>query len=124
MFRGADAFNSFSVDDLDRAKQFYGDTLGLEVSEEPQGLVLRLGGGGRVFVYSKDDHEPATFTILNFPVEDIESAVTDLADKGVSFEQYEGSDERGIHRGDFGPAMAWFKDPAGNFISVLEDRGS
>ena len=122
MFRNSKAFSTFSVDDVPRAKQFYGETLGLDVSDEMGGLGLHLAGGGEVFVYPKDDHEPATFTVLNFPVDDIEAAVDGLTDAGVRFEQYGGAletDERGIHRGE-GPTIAWFKDPAGNILSVLE----
>jgi catechol 2,3-dioxygenase-like lactoylglutathione lyase family enzyme len=122
MFKSAKAFSGFSVDDLDRAKEFYGGTLGLTVTENPAGLELRLGGGATVFVYPKDNHEPATFTILNFPVENIEQAVDGLAGAGVQFERYEGmpQDDRGIARGGGGPNIAWFKDPAGNILSVLE----
>ena len=111
------------VTDLDRAKQFYGDTLGLNVSESPAGLELHLGGGGTVFVYPKgEQHTPASFTILNFPVENIDQAVDDLAKAGVQFERYDGmnQDDRGIMRGGDGPTIAWFKDPAGNILSVLE----
>jgi catechol 2,3-dioxygenase-like lactoylglutathione lyase family enzyme len=122
MFKEATAFSGFSVDDLDRAKQFYEETLGLNVSENPAGLELELGGGGRVFVYPKPNHEPATFTVLNFPVANIEQAVDDLTAAGVRFERYDGmeSDERGISRGGDGPTIAWFKDPAGNILSVLQ----
>jgi len=123
MFKDTNAFSGFSVDDLDRAKEFYGKTLGLTVTENPAGLELHLGGGGSVFVYPKgEQHTPASFTILNFPVEDIEHAVDDLATAGVSFERYDGveQDDRGIARGGGGPNIAWFKDPAGNILSVLE----
>jgi catechol 2,3-dioxygenase-like lactoylglutathione lyase family enzyme len=122
MFKAANAFSGFSVDDLERAKQFYGETLGLNVSENPAGLELQLGGGARVFVYPKPNHEPATFTVLNFPVANIDQAVDDLTAAGVRFERYEGmeSDERGVSRGGGGPTIAWFKDPAGNILSVLE----
>jgi len=123
MFKNTKAFSGFSVDDLSRAKQFYGDTLGLDVSEEPEGLRLQLGGGGAVFVYPKPNHTPATFTILNFPVEDVEQAVDELTQAGVQFEHYTGelqTDEKGIFRGR-GPKIAWFKDPAGNILSVLEE---
>jgi len=122
MFKDTKAFSGFSVDDLDRAKEFYGETLGLNVSENPAGLELKLGGG-TVFVYPKgEQHTPASFTILNFPVDDIEGAVDELTAAGVSFERYDGleQDERGIARGGGGPNIAWFKDPAGNIISVLE----
>jgi catechol 2,3-dioxygenase-like lactoylglutathione lyase family enzyme len=123
MFKHANAFSGFSVDDLERAKQFYGETLGLSVSENPAGLELQLGGGARVFVYPKPNHEPATFTILNFPVASIDEAVDELAAVGVTFERYDGmeQDDRGIARGG-GPNIAWFKDPAGNILSVLEEQ--
>jgi catechol 2,3-dioxygenase-like lactoylglutathione lyase family enzyme len=123
MFKGTKAFSGFSVDDLDRAKEFYGGTLGLSVSENPAGLELQLGGGGTVFVYPKgEQHTAASFTILNFPVDDIEHAVDDLTAAGVEFERYDGmqQDERGIARDGGGPNIAWFKDPAGNILSVLE----
>jgi catechol 2,3-dioxygenase-like lactoylglutathione lyase family enzyme len=123
MFKDANAFSGFSVDDLDRAKEFYGETLGLSVSENPAGLELQLGGGGRVFVYPKPNHEPATFTILNFAVPSIDQAVDELAAAGVIFERYDGmeQDEKGIARGP-GPEIAWFKDPAGNILAVLESE--
>jgi catechol 2,3-dioxygenase-like lactoylglutathione lyase family enzyme len=123
MFKNTKAFSGFSVDDLDRAKEFYGGTLGLSVSENPAGLELQLGGGGTVFVYPKgEQHTAASFTILNFPVDDIEHAVDDLTAAGVEFERYDGmqQDERGIARDGGGPNIAWFKDPAGNILSVLE----
>jgi catechol 2,3-dioxygenase-like lactoylglutathione lyase family enzyme len=123
MFKDTKAFSGFSVDDLDRAKEFYGGTLGLSVSENPAGLELQLGGGGTVFVYPKgEQHTAASFTILNFPVDDIEHAVDDLTAAGVEFERYDGmqQDERGIARDGGGPNIAWFKDPAGNILSVLE----
>jgi catechol 2,3-dioxygenase-like lactoylglutathione lyase family enzyme len=123
MFKDTKAFSGFSVDDLDRAKEFYGGTLGLSVSENPAGLELQLGGGGTVFVYPKgEQHTAASFTILNFPVDDIEHAVDDLTAAGVEFERYDGmqQDERGIARDGGGPSIAWFKDPAGNILSVLE----
>ena len=123
MFRTSKAFSGFSVDDLDRAREFYGETLGLEVDDDGPGLNLGIEGRTPVFVYPKRDHEPATFTILNFPVDDIERAVDDLAARGVAFERYEGTeletDERGIFRGG-GPLIAWFKDPAGNVLSVIQ----
>ena len=121
MFKNTKAFSGFSVDDLQKAKQFYGETLGLEVSEK-MGLELHIAGGNNIFVYPKPNHIPATFTILNFLVDDIEKAVEELTKKGVIFEKYEGAiktDEKGIHRGE-GPTIAWFKDPAGNILSVLE----
>jgi catechol 2,3-dioxygenase-like lactoylglutathione lyase family enzyme len=128
MFKDTKAFSSFSVDDLNKAKEFYGQTLGLEVSETPEGLGLRIAGGGQVFIYPKPNHEPATFTVLNFPVEKIDKAVDQLTKLGVRFEQYEGemkTDEKGIFRGAAsgeGPNIAWFKDPAGNVLSVLEEK--
>ncbi|MEA2632494.1 MAG: hypothetical protein QOE66_2713 [Chloroflexota bacterium] len=120
MFKDANAFSGFSVDDLERAKQFYGETLGLSLSENPAGLELQLGGGARVFVYPKPNHEPATFTILNFPVADIEAAVDELVARGVRFEHDDWVDARGINRRG-GPLIAWFKDPAGNVLSVLQE---
>ena len=126
MLKESQAFSGFAVPDIDAAKRFYGETLGLEVSEEAMGLLaLRLGGGGSVMVYPKDDHEPATYTILNFPVGDIDGAVDELAGRGVEFERYEGfeQDEKGIARssGEGGPDIAWFRDPAGNILSVLTE---
>ena len=121
MFKDTHAFSGFSADDIPRAKQFYGETLGLNVTDEMGGLALHLGGGANVFIYPKDNHVPATFTVLNFPVADVEQAVDQLTEAGVTFERYDGieSDEKGIHRGD-GPTIAWFKDPAGNILSVLD----
>ena len=122
MFSKTKAFSSFSADDLDKAKAFYGQKLGLEVSQTPEGLELRLAGGGQVFIYPKPNHEPASFTVLNFIVDDIDQAVDQLSSRGIRFEQYEGeikTDEKGIHR-NAGPKIAWFKDPAGNILSVLE----
>jgi predicted enzyme related to lactoylglutathione lyase len=122
MFKDTPAFSGFSVDDIPRAKQFYGETLGLNVTDEMGGLALHLAGGGNVYIYGKDNHEPATFTILNFPVPDVEAAVDRLTEAGVPFEHYEGelqTDEKGIMRGE-GPTIAWFKDPAGNILSVLD----
>jgi catechol 2,3-dioxygenase-like lactoylglutathione lyase family enzyme len=115
------AFSGFAVPDIEAAREFYGDTLGLEVSEEHGLLTLKLAGDRPTLIYPKPDHEPASFTILNFPVEDIEQAVDDLTERGVTFERYEGfeQDERGIFRGG-GPLIAWFKDPAGNVLSVLQ----
>jgi catechol 2,3-dioxygenase-like lactoylglutathione lyase family enzyme len=126
MFKDAKAFSGFSVDDLKKAKEFYRQTLGLEVSETKEGLGLRLAGGVQVFIYPKPNHEPATFTILNFRVNDIDQAVDQLTTLGVRFEHYEGemkTDEKGIFRGAAhgeGPNIAWFKDPAGNILSVLQ----
>ena len=126
MFRDTKAFSSFSVNDLNQAKEFYGQTLGLEISETEEGLGLKLSGGGEVFLYPKPNHQPASFTVLNFAVDNIDSGVAQLKQRGVSFEQYEGeikTDENGIHRGGDGggPNIAWFKDPAGNILSVLEE---
>lgn len=126
LFKNSKAFSSFSVDDLQKAKKFYGATLGLEVDERPEGLELRLGGGGQVFIYPKPNHTPASFTILNFPVDDIDQAVGQLVKHGVTFEHYDQpeikTDEKGIARSDGrGPNIAWFKDPAGNILSVLQD---
>ena len=127
MLETSKAFSGFAVDDLDRAREFYGDTLGLEVEMiEPPGLLsLRLAGGTVVLVYPKPDFTPATYTVLNFPVADVEAAVDELAGRGVAFERYEGfdQDEKGIARGP-GPAIAWFTDPAGNILSVLEQEAS
>lgn len=126
LFTGA--FSSFSVDDVKEAKKFYGKTLGIEVAgTEEGGLQLNIEDSGAVFIYPKEDHEPATFTVLNFNVDDIEQAVDELADRGIEFESYEGemeTDEKGIFRGKdsgHGPNIAWFKDPAGNFLSVIEN---
>jgi catechol 2,3-dioxygenase-like lactoylglutathione lyase family enzyme len=123
MFKDTKAFSGFSVDDVPRAKQFYGETLGLEVADEGDAFFIRIAGGGQVFAYPKGDaHEPASFTILNFPVDDIEAAVAALKERGVEFERYEGSenetDADGIFRGG-GPPIAWFRDPAGNVLSVI-----
>ena len=124
MFKGT-AFSGFSVNDLQKAKQFYGRTLGLDVSEDRGMLWIHTPGGGKVFVYPKPNHAPATFTILNFPVESVDRAVDDLTGKGVRFEIYDQpdlkTDSRGILRGN-GPTIAWFKDPAGNILSVLEGK--
>ena len=123
MFKESKAFSGFSSNEIAASKQFYAETLGLDVSEEMGGLALHLAGGGEVFVYPKDDHVPATFTVLNFPVRDVEAAVDRLTAAGVGLERYEGfgQDEKGIARGDEGPTIAWFKDPAGNILSVLEE---
>jgi catechol 2,3-dioxygenase-like lactoylglutathione lyase family enzyme len=125
MFAETRAFSGFSVNDMAAAKEFYGQTLGLEIEENPQGLLLKIAGGTAVFVYAKGDHIPATYTMLNFPVEDIDKAVDDLTRKGIKFEQYgKFTDEKGIARGrsnNQGPDIAWFKDPAGNILSVLQD---
>jgi catechol 2,3-dioxygenase-like lactoylglutathione lyase family enzyme len=118
------AFSTYSTNDVARAREFYGDTLGLDVEEQMGGLAVHLAGGGEVFLYPKDDHEPATFTVLNFPVDDIDDAVDRLGAAGVAFEQYEhlGTDAQGISRPEDGPTgIAWFKDPAGNILSVLQE---
>jgi predicted enzyme related to lactoylglutathione lyase len=127
MFRNTKAFSSFSVNDLKKAKEFYGKTLGLEVSEMGMGhLDLQIAGGAHILIYPKSNHTPATFTVLNFPVADIEEAVDQLTKLGVRFEQYDQpeikTDAKGIARGNEGPNIAWFKDPAGNILSVLEDE--
>ena len=121
MFENTKAVSSFAVDDIPKAKQFYSETLGLRVSEENGMLTLHIAGDRDTLVYPKEDHAPAVFTILNFPVDDIEKAVDDLSARGVSFERYEGfgQDERGIAR-EGGPPIAWFTDPAGNILSVLK----
>ena len=121
------AFSSFSADDIGEAKKFYGETLGVDVSEVGDGLQLNFDDGGSVFIYPKDDHEPATFTVLNFNVDDIDKAVEELKTRGITFESYGGeleTDENDVFRGKDsgnGPNIAWFKDPAGNFISVIEN---
>jgi len=122
MFGNTKAFSGFSVDDLAAAKKFYGETLGLDVEESGPGLRLNIAGGNGVIVYPKPNHEPATYTVLNFPVDDIDQAVDQLSAKGVAFERYENTDDKGIARGraaNQGPDIAWFKDPAGNILSVL-----
>jgi len=125
MFHHSKPFSGFSVNDLEKAKKFYQDTLGLEVSDAPMGaLELSIDDDTKVFVYEKPNHSAATFTILNFPVDDVDRAVDELTDRGVRFEVYKDgdlkTDAKGIHRGEEGPRIAWFKDPAGNFLSVLE----
>lgn len=122
-FKNTKAFSSFSVKDLDEAKRFYGQTLGLEVSESDEGLILQTKGGIDVFIYPKPDHTPATFTVLNFVVDDVERAVDELTKMGIRFQIYEKgelkTDDRGVFQGK--PKIAWFKDPAGNFLSILEN---
>lgn len=125
MFKPKTAFSGFSVNDLAKAKEFYTQTLGLEVAEEGVGLRLHLPGGGTAFAYPKDDHQPATFTLLDFVVDDIDEAVDQLKSRGVNFDRYEGmsQDEKGIMRGisqNMGPDIAWFQDPAGNVLAVLQ----
>jgi catechol 2,3-dioxygenase-like lactoylglutathione lyase family enzyme len=121
MLKDSHAFSGFSSNDIAAAKTFYGDTLGLDVSEDNGMLNLTFAGGGRGIIYPKPNHEPATFTVLNFPVDDLEATVDRLAAAGVVFERYDGltQDERGIARDTQGPAIAWFKDPAGNILSVI-----
>lgn len=125
MFEHTKAFSGFSVDDIEAARDFYGGTLGLEVEDlPPHGLLrLKVDGGNPTLVYPKEDHEPATFTILNFPVTDVEGTVAALRERGVEFERYEGTPmetgEDGVFRGG-GPLIAWFRDPAGNVLSVVE----
>jgi catechol 2,3-dioxygenase-like lactoylglutathione lyase family enzyme len=128
MFKASKAFSSFSVDDIPKAKEFYGQTLGLEVTDHrDMGLLeLSLATGGKVMIYPKDDnHSPASFTVLNFPVDSVEKAVDELTKLGVEFETYDETnlktDDKGIARGE-GPTIAWFKDPAGNILSVLEEK--
>jgi catechol 2,3-dioxygenase-like lactoylglutathione lyase family enzyme len=121
MFRNSHAFSGFSTNDVAKAKAFYADTLGLDVVDEMGALRLRLEGGGTVYIYPKENHEPATYTALNFPVPNINEAVDEMTRAGIQLERYEGldQDERGITRGDE-PRIAWFKDPAGNILSVLQ----
>jgi catechol 2,3-dioxygenase-like lactoylglutathione lyase family enzyme len=120
VFADTKAFSGFAVPDIEQARQFYGDTLGIEVTEENGLLTLHLAGDRPTLIYPKPDHEPATYTILNFPVEDVEKAVDELTSRGVKIERYEGfdQDEKGIMRGQ-GPDIAWFRDPAGNVLAVL-----
>ena len=125
MFREAESFSSFSVNDIAKAKEFYGQTLGLDVKETPEGLELHTDNN-TVFLYPKPNHTPASFTVLNFAVKDIEAAVAELNALGVNLEHYNlpdiKTDERGIARDPHGPTIAWFKDPAGNILSVLEEK--
>ena len=126
MLKESKAFSGFAVDDIQKAKEFYGQTLGLEVSEEPMGLLgLNLAGGTTVLIYPKPNHAPAAFTILNFPVDSVDKVVDELTRRGVRFEIYNEpelkTDEKGVMRGN-GPTIAWFKDPAGNILSVLEEK--
>jgi catechol 2,3-dioxygenase-like lactoylglutathione lyase family enzyme len=125
MLENTKAFSGFSVDDVGKAKGFYGETLGLKLSESNGLLTLHIAGGAKIIVYPKPNHTPATFTILNFPVPEIEAAVAWLAGRGVRFERYDQpglkTDDSGIFRGR-GPLIAWFKDPAGNILSVIEQK--
>jgi len=121
MFTHTKPFVSFSADDVDKAREFYGETLGLKTSAGPEGVLVLETEGFDTMVYPKPDHTPATYTVLNFPVEDIEQAVDALVEKGVTFERYDGleQDERGIAHAA-GPLIAWFRDPAGNILSVVK----
>jgi catechol 2,3-dioxygenase-like lactoylglutathione lyase family enzyme len=123
MFANTKAFSGFSVDDLEKAHQFYGGTLGIRTSEQYGLMTLHLAGGRDTLVYPKPDHTPASYTILNFAVDDIDKAVDELAARGVRCERYDGmgQDEKGINRAG-GPYIAWFKDPAGNILAVLQER--
>lgn len=126
MLKNSKAFSGFSVNNIPKARDFYSKTLGLEVTEEMEGVLkINLGGGSHIIAYPKTDHVPATFTILNFPVSELEKTVDQLAKQGVKFETYKGTpyetDEKGIFRGG-GPRIAWFKDPAGNILSVIEEK--
>ena len=123
MFRNTKAFSGFAVPDVKKAREFYEGTLGLKTSVEHEILTLHLAGDRPTLVYPKPDHTPATYTILNFPVDDIDEAVDALSARGVRFERYAGfeQDAKGIHRGE-GPYIAWFKDPAGNILAVLQER--
>jgi predicted enzyme related to lactoylglutathione lyase len=127
MLRDSKAFSGFAVGDIGKAKEFYGQTLGLKVSESHGLLTLHLAGGNNVLIYPKPDHTPATFTVLNFPVNDVDQMVDKLTKRGVQFEIYDlpdiKTDEKGIMRGR-GPTIAWFKDPAGNILSVLDQKTS
>jgi predicted enzyme related to lactoylglutathione lyase len=122
MFANTHAFSSFAVDDIETARSFYGETLGLTVSDGPMGVLsLDLAGGRSTMVYPRPDFAPATYTVLNFPVDDVDAAVDELTSKGIQMERYDGfdQDEKGILRDD-GPTIAWFRDPAGNILSVLQ----
>lgn len=127
MLGDSPVFSGFSVDDLDKAKQFYGEVLGIDVTTRPEGLELHFKNGASHFIYPKPDHQPATFTVLNFPVEDIDATVDTLISAGIEFDHYDNeyikTDEKGIARppgASQGPTIAWFKDPAGNTLSVLQ----
>lgn len=127
MLKQSDAFSGFSVNDLEQARWFYQEILGLEVRDNPMGLIeLHINSGSRILIYPKSDHTPASFTVLNFPVANIDSAVDELAQKGVVLEQYIGeikTDARGIHHSSAeGLKIAWFKDPSGNILSIIEEK--
>lgn len=123
MFRDTKTFSSFSIRDVAEARTFYAETLGLDVADRPEGLEITLAGGARLFLYPKPDHQPATFTVLNFVVDDVDAAVDELSRRGVRFEHYDEpsmkTDAKGIARGD-GPTIAWFRDPSGNFLSIVK----
>jgi len=127
MLRDSKAFSDFSAGDIPKVKEFYAETLDLDVSESHGLLTLQLAGGNDVIIYPKPDHVPATFTVLNFPVKDVNLAVDELKKRGVRFEHYDlpnlKTDEKGIMRGN-GPTIAWFKDPAGNILSVIDQAGT
>jgi len=127
MLRDSNAFSGFSANDIPKAKEFYGGTLGLKVSESNGLLTLHLAGGNNVLIYPKPNHTPATFTVLNFPLDDVDQAVDELTKRGVRFEIYDlpdiKTDKKGIMRGN-GPTIAWFKDPSGNILSVIEQKPS
>src|SRR5215510_10554742 len=128
MLENSKAFSGFAASNIARQKQFYRQTLGLKTSEHHGLLTLHLPGGNNVLIYPKPNHVPATFTVLNFPVEDLDLAVDELTKRGVQFEHYDlpdiKTDEKGIRRGVNGPTVAWFKDPAGNILSVIEEAGA
>ncbi len=129
MLKHSKAFSGFSVNDIPKAKEFYAEVLGLEVKDNPMGVIeLNIEGGNKIIIYPKPNHGPATFTVLNFPVTNIDDAVDELIRKGIAFEQYEApikTDEKGICRSDGkSPNIAWFKDPAGNILSLIEDKES
>ena len=125
MFQDTKAFSGFSSNDLDAARKFYGEALGIPIEASGDVLVLKIAGGRDTIVYPKENHEPATFTILNFPVADVPGTVAALKERGVEFERYEGTpaetDEDGVFRGE-GPLIAWFKDPAGNVLAVIDEN--
>ena len=127
MLRDSKAFSGFAVGDIEKAKEFYGRKLGLKVSESNGLLTLHLAGGNNVLIYPKPNHTPATFTVLNFPVDDVDQAVDELTKRGVRFEVYDlldiKTDKKGIMRGN-GPTIGWFKDPSGNILSVIEQEAS
>lgn len=128
MLQNSHAFGSFSTDDIEKARVFYSEVLGLDVKDNPMGFIdLQLVGGGRTIIYPKPDHQPAVFTVLSFPVDDLDKVVDELIAKGVKMERYDGfnQNEKGIARSDnpeHGPDIAWFKDPAGNILAVLQSN--